>query len=145
MVIGRDEIAGLIPHAGRMCLLDRVIRWSPAAICCVSRQHGAPDNPLRSHDRLGAACGVEFAAQAMALHGRLCAGGSEAPRHGYLASLRQLACRCERLDLCAGELIIDAERVAGDERQALYRFTLRCDDRELVSGRAAVVIAAGAP
>ena len=65
------------------------------------------------------------------------------PRHGYLASLRQLTCRCERLDLIAADLVIDAERLAGDERQAMYQFTLRCDGTELVSGRAAVVLVPG--
>jgi predicted hotdog family 3-hydroxylacyl-ACP dehydratase len=142
-MISRDKIAALIPHAGRMCLLDRVIEWSPTAIRCVSQQHHAPDNPLRSHGRLGAACGVEFAAQAMALHGRLCAAATDAPRHGYLASLRQLTCRCGRLDLIAADLVIDAERLAGDERQAMYQFTLRGDGTELVSGRAAVVLEPG--
>jgi predicted hotdog family 3-hydroxylacyl-ACP dehydratase len=144
MMIGRAGIAALIPHSGRMCLLDAVMQWTPTSIRCVSRQHRALDNPLRSHGRLGAVCGVEFAAQAMALHGRLCAGSADAPRHGYLASLRQLACRCDRLDLFAGELIIDAERLAGDERQALYQLMLSCDDCELVSGRAAVIMEAGA-
>ena len=30
-----------------------------------------PDHPLRAHGRLGVACGVELAAQAMAVHGAL--------------------------------------------------------------------------
>jgi predicted hotdog family 3-hydroxylacyl-ACP dehydratase len=139
-VIGRDEIARLIPHAGTMCLIERVIDWTPASIRCLSLRHRAADSPLRSHGRLGALCGVEFAAQAMALHGRLCAGVAATPRQGYLASLRQVDCRCDSLDRFAADLIIEAEILAGDERQAMYRFALRCDDFELLSGRAAVVM-----
>ena len=47
-------------------------------------------NPLRAHDRLSAACGIEYAAQAMAVHGALCAGldGQQTPRNGLLASVR---------------------------------------------------------
>jgi predicted hotdog family 3-hydroxylacyl-ACP dehydratase len=142
MVIGRDEIAALIPHAGEMCLLDGVIDWSATSIRCLSRRHMAEDNPLRSHARLGAVCGIEFAAQAMALHGSLCAGGADRPPHGYLASVRQVTCRCDRLDRFATDLTIEAERLAGDERQAMYRFALRCADIELLSGRAAVVMEA---
>lgn len=140
MVIGRDKIATLIPHAGAMCLLDRVVHWSATSIRCLSRRHMAEDNPLRSRARLGAICGVEFAAQAMALHGRLCAGLADASRHGYLASVRQVTCRCDRLDAYATDLTIEAERLAGDERQAMYQFALRCNEVELLSGRAAVVM-----
>ncbi len=145
IVIGRDEIATLIPHAGAMCLLDRVIHWSATSIGCLSRRHMAQDNPLRSRARLGVVCGIEFAAQAMALHGRLCAGVAETPRHGYLASVRQVTCRCDRLDSFATDLTIEAERLAGDERQAMYQFALRCNDVELLSGRAAVVLEARWP
>jgi len=140
MLIGREKIATLIPHAGAMCLLDEIIHWSPTSIRCLSRQHMAPNNPLRSRARLGAVCGIEFAAQAMALHGRLCAGVADTPRHGYLASVRQVTCRYDRLDPFATDLAIEAERLAGDERQAIYRFALRCNDVELLSGRAAVVM-----
>src|SRR5262250_1492609 len=62
-----------IPHKGRMCLLDEVLSWDAARIRCRSGSHRAADNPLRAHGRLGAACGIEYAAQAMAVHGALVA------------------------------------------------------------------------
>jgi predicted hotdog family 3-hydroxylacyl-ACP dehydratase len=142
--VERDDIARLIPHAGAMCLLDRVLHWDAASIRCVTRRHRDADNPLRRHGRLGALSGIEFAAQAMALHGRLIAGNAPAPRHGLLVSLRQVECRCDRLDNIDGEIVIKAERLAGGESDALYRFALSAGDGELLSGRAAVMLDAGA-
>lgn len=68
-------IAAHIPHQGDMCLLDRVVKWDEQRIQCQAGSHRLGDNPLRSRDRLSAACGIEYAAQAMAVHGALLASG----------------------------------------------------------------------
>jgi len=47
----------------------------------------------------------------MALHGRLAANDCAPPRPGLLASLRDVECRVERLDLIAGDLLVEAERL----------------------------------
>ncbi len=57
-----------------MCLLDAVRDWSAEAITCTATSHTDPANPLRADGRLGAANGIEYAAQAMAIHGALLAG-----------------------------------------------------------------------
>lgn len=78
-VLDRAWIAAHIPHQGSMCLLDAVREWSGEAITCTASSHTDPANPLRADGRLGAANGIEYAAQAMAIHGALLAGdGSEA-------------------------------------------------------------------
>ena len=136
----REEIAGLIPHAGAMCLLDGVLQWDENRIRCVSRSHLAPDNPMRDGGRLAAVCGVEYAAQAMAAHGGLTRRTAGRPRAGYLASLRDVVCHRDRLDDLAGDLVVDAEQVAHDGERVLYRFTLSVGDVEVLSGRAAVVL-----
>jgi predicted hotdog family 3-hydroxylacyl-ACP dehydratase len=74
MPMNRAWIEARIPHQGRMCLLDEVLDWNAQHIRCRSATHRALDNPLRSHGRLGIACGIEYAAQAMALHGALADG-----------------------------------------------------------------------
>ena len=61
-------IAAHIPHQGRMCLLDRVLSWDEQQVCCVAQGHQAADHPLRAEGRLGIAVGIEYAAQAMAVH-----------------------------------------------------------------------------
>jgi predicted hotdog family 3-hydroxylacyl-ACP dehydratase len=144
-MIERLEIAELIPHAGSMCLLDRVISWDETAIQCGTMRHLDHENPLRRNGRLGGLCGVEFAAQAMAVHGRLAGDTRSRPRTGFLVSIRDVICRCSRLDLVDGELVAAAERMMGEDERVTYRFNLRCRAVELMAGRATVVLNAGAP
>ena len=97
--IDRAWIERRIPHQGRMCLIDEVVEWSAERIVCSSGGHRAADHPLRSHGRLGIACGIELAAQAMAVHGAILAEGSEGrPRAGLLASVRGVRLWVLRLD-----------------------------------------------
>jgi predicted hotdog family 3-hydroxylacyl-ACP dehydratase len=141
MPLPRSWIEAHIPHQGRMCLIDEVREWSSERIRCASSGHRAPDHPLRAHGRLGAACGVELAAQAMAVHAALTASRSGArPSGGLLASLRAVRMHVARLDDVQAELICDAVRMAGDGNTALYEFELHAEARPLLSGRAAVVI-----
>jgi predicted hotdog family 3-hydroxylacyl-ACP dehydratase len=160
VLIEKADIARLIPHAGAMCLLDAVLDWDAIRIRCVATSHRDMQNPLRRSGRLGILCGVEYAAQAMALHGSLASTGAGTARSaapgagtarsaatgaGYLASVRDLACHTDRLDLLTGVLIVEAERLHGDAERAIYGFALRHDDRILLDGRAAVVLKAAVP
>ena len=129
-----------LPHQGSMCLLDRVDSWDTQHIQCSASSHRAPDNPLRAHGRLGAACGIEYAAQAMAAHGALLAAADSAPRVGYLASVRAVELKATRLDDIAADLRIEAERVSGDDNTILYAFSVLADHALLLSGRAIVVL-----
>lgn len=134
-------IAARIPHAGRMCLLDRLLQWDAQHIHCTAISHGDAHNPLRTASGLLVPAGIEYAAQAMALHGSLVAPPEGAPTPGFLASVRGVQTQVLRLDDLPGELHIHAERLAGDERQILYAMTLRdATGRELLSGRATVVL-----
>ena len=146
-----------------MCLLDEVIAWSDARVSCRSGTHREADNPLRADGKLGIACGIEYAAQAMAVHGALIAGGASTagrrrgprsapgrsagrPNAGRRIS-RQPAGRCGsmlmRLDDVQGDLICDAVRMAGDATTAVYEFELRSEAAPLLRGRATVVFDAG--
>ena len=159
MRLDRSWIERNIPHHGRMCLLDEVIEWDAGHIRCRSSTHRRPDHPLRSKNRLGAACGIEYAAQSMAVHGALAggapadgamAGASAGPdagpgagiirsEVGFLAGLRDVQLHVARLDDLAGDLIAAAELIAGDHGSALYEFALTSEARPLLSGRATVV------
>lgn len=146
--LNRDAIAARIPHRGDMCLLDSVESWDSNSIRCQARSHTDPANPLRAHGRLGAACGVEYAAQAMAVHGALVGesgdGGTlAAPRAGYLASVRGVTLFVDRLDTIDAPLTVSAERVTGDDNTVLYSFTVQAGEQTLLSGRAIVVLDAG--
>ncbi|MDI9652868.1 hotdog family protein [Burkholderia cenocepacia] len=137
-------IAAHIPHAGTMCVLDSVDAWDTERIRCTATSHRDPHNPLRAHGRLASVCGIEYAAQAMAVHGALLGAHEARPRAGYLASVRNVDAFVDRLDTFEQPLTVDAERMSGDGRSVLYGFALRCGERVLLSGRAAVMLDASA-
>ena len=163
MRLNRAWIESRIPHHGRMCLLDEVIAWSDVRVSCRSSTHRETDNPLRAYGKLGIACGIEYAAQAMAVHGALIAASSPAdrgaplaappvaapaaagtpaagsPAAGFLAAVRDVRFHSLRLDDVQGDLICDAVRMAGDTTTALYEFELRSEETRLLTGRATVV------
>jgi predicted hotdog family 3-hydroxylacyl-ACP dehydratase len=143
-VLDHAGIAARIPHAGTMCLLAAAVDWSEAAISCTATSHSDPANPLRADGRLGAATGIEYAAQAMALHGSLLAVEGGPPRQGYLASVRGVILHAERLDDLPGPLDIRAERLSGDANNVLYQFSVSHAGQCLLEGRAAVVLDAAA-
>lgn len=139
-MLDHAAIAARIPHQGTMCLLDAVLDWSATAISCRAVSHTDPANPLRAADRLGAANGIEYAAQAMAVHGALLAPAGAPPRQGYLTSVRSVTLQVARLDDLPGELEVTAERLSGDSNHILYQFAVSHAGRCLLEGRAAVVL-----
>jgi predicted hotdog family 3-hydroxylacyl-ACP dehydratase len=122
-----------------MCLLDEVLSWDATQARCRSSTHRSAENPLRAYGRLGAACGIEYAAQTMAVHGALVASaaGVAAPP-GFLASVRDVQLHCDRLDDVEGDLVTLVKRLAGDESTALYEFSVLADEVVLLRGRAAI-------
>ncbi len=139
--LDRAGIAARIPHHGSMCLLDGLLSWTADQIVCRASSHADPANPLRSPAGLLAPCAIEYAAQAMALHGSLAAAPGTPPTPGFLASARQVQMFVPRLDTAAGPLRVLAVKLAGDGQQALYRFALHdAAGRPLVEGRATVVL-----
>ncbi|MBE0620119.1 MAG: 3-hydroxylacyl-ACP dehydratase [Burkholderiales bacterium] len=138
-------IARHIPHQGSMCLLDCVEAWDRERIQCRASSHRAADNPLRAYGRLGAACGIEYAAQAMAVHGALLAPpDSRSTRVGYLVSVRGARLQVPRLDDIAADLLVEANCITRSENNILYQFSVCAAGRLLLDGRAAVVLDAGA-
>ncbi len=141
--IDRHWLERHIPHRGRMCLLEEVLGWDMTQIRARACSHRQADNPLRARGCLPAACGIEYAGQAMAAHGALMAGLLGVPaRAGYLASVRHLDLHVTRLDDLAEDLTISAQRVAGDDDTALYAFAITCAEHELLRGRASIVLGA---
>ena len=139
--MNRDAICARLPHAGRMCLLDRLERWDSGSITCVATSHRDPDNPLRHDNRLHAVCGVEYAAQAMALHASLLGAPDRPAAIGYLASVRDLQLDIEDLGGVRDELRIAARRQYGDAGGLIYEFEIHAGDRRLLAGRIAARLA----
>ena len=139
-MLGRAEICQLLPHSESMCLLETVETWNEEEIVCIAHSHREPGNPLRRGDVLPAVVGIEYAAQAMGVHGRLVARNRSKPAVGYLVSLRDVMWYAERLDDAPGPLTIHARRVAGSGNSVLCEFSLNCADAKLVSGRATLFL-----
>ena len=139
-MLDRDAIAARIPHAGRMVLLDRVLEWDARSIRCATRSHLDPANPLREPPGLPVWAGIEYAAQAAALHGSLLRDDA-APRQGFLASVRDANPYCERLDGIEGELVVRATLAHADPAGAIYEFEILSATRTLLTGRLALMYA----
>jgi predicted hotdog family 3-hydroxylacyl-ACP dehydratase len=76
----------------------------------------------------------------MAVHGAWDAKYEQKPRTGYLAALRDVACHTMRLDNLSDDLIIEAEKMMGDEARVIYQFNIRAGTTTIMSGRATVVL-----
>ncbi|MDM0053453.1 hydroxymyristoyl-ACP dehydratase [Variovorax sp. J22R115] len=134
-------IARCIPHSGTMCLLERLESWDANAIHCTTGTHTHADNPLRTASGLLSPNLIEYAAQAMALHGGLLAAEGSEPSAGFLASARNVRLAVERIDDIAGVLHVHAQRISGDVSQILYEFAVKdAHGRPLAEGRAVVVL-----
>jgi predicted hotdog family 3-hydroxylacyl-ACP dehydratase len=136
-----ETIEGLLPHVGAMRMIDTVVQWSDEEIECIAHSHHDPSNPLRIGDALPAACGLEYGAQAMAIHGALMTGRDAKPKVGLLVAAHELAWQVERLDTVAGDLTVRARRLLGSAHQVAYEFDIADGGRPLVHGRASVMLA----
>jgi predicted hotdog family 3-hydroxylacyl-ACP dehydratase len=130
----------LVPHAGAMCLLDRIVGADADGIVCATASHRAAGNPLRRDGRLAALHLAEYGAQAMAAHGGLQDAGVAA-RAGMLVAVRDLRLAVERIDDVDGELLVAARRLIANAGGLIYSFTVHAGERELASGRVSVMFA----
>jgi predicted hotdog family 3-hydroxylacyl-ACP dehydratase len=136
-------IARLIPHHGDMCLLEDVRHYDESSIVCTATSHRLESNPLRENDMLHSACGVEYAAQAMAVHAALYATpGTAEPRGGRLAGVRSLVLEVTRLDEMQSDLEIGATRIMGDSTGMVYEFVISANSRKLLAGTATILLTA---
>jgi len=144
MSLSREELCRCVPHAGSMCLLNEVTGWDEERIFARAINHNDADNPLRHGDHLPALCAIEYAAQAMAVHGALMAQGSGgAPRVGFIGSVRDVRLQVDHLDGIDAPLEIEAVKQLADENHSLYELRVSAAGKELMTGRAAVFLQSG--
>lgn len=137
-----NNIATLIPHTGDMCLLDEVVSWDDECIVCAASSHRSPDNPLRSDLGLLSLCGIEYAAQAVAVHNSLNVSADErvAAQVGYLANVKEVTWFVDRLDEIESDLMIQAKKLISEGGRSIYTFVLSARGNTLMRGRVAVVL-----
>jgi predicted hotdog family 3-hydroxylacyl-ACP dehydratase len=130
--IDRSDFEHLIPHAGEMCLLARVVACDDTGIRCEADSHRDAANPLRNARGLPVSAGIEYAAQAMALHAALQRDGSGAIQSGAIAVLSDVAWTSEFLDGVEGPLSVEARLLAGTGGGRQYSFAVGPRDAEPV-------------
>jgi len=135
-VLNRTDIRGLIPQTGAMCLLSGVSAWDETRLIAQSDRHLQPDYPLRVEGRVRTVCALESAAQAMALHGALCAGGTA--QSGYLASVRGVNLHQPWLPDAPMQIQVNA--VWTDQQGFTDTFAITCDEQPLISGKITIFL-----
>ena len=131
------DIDSLVPHAGKMCLLDTVSQWDSSSIACAATGHADPDHPLARGGSLSAIHLAEYGAQAAAVHGALLAGGQ--PQPGFVAAFRNVQLH---VDAVPGDqpLQVEAKRLAGSATAMQYQFDVSAAGRALARGRRTVAL-----
>ena len=132
------DIKKLIPHSGAMSLLSAAQEWDEQRLRCTASSHRDPLNPLRGNSGLSALCGIEYAAQGMALHGALL-DNSNAGRQGLLISVKDVRFMVQRLDVILDDLTIDVELMMADDIMFNYQFRVSANGADLIEGKAAAL------
>jgi len=140
-----ERIAALIPHAGTMCLLERIEHWDDSSVVLATATHRRLDHPLATPSGLRAIHLCEYGAQAMAVHGGLAARARGEPAGpGLLVSLRDVMLGCDFIQDLAGELLVEARRLHDNGAAWQYEFRVTHAGRLLAEGRATVSVASHA-
>ena len=139
--ISKAALCRLIPHHGAMCLLDTVERWDDTSVMCTTTSHRDTTNPLRRDNQLEAICGLEYAAQAMAVHvGLLEQGKEHRLTVGYLGAVKNLMLHATRLDDVKRDLTVQATRLVGEAGSFIYAFRVSVERQKLLDGRASIFL-----
>jgi predicted hotdog family 3-hydroxylacyl-ACP dehydratase len=137
------RIAALLPHAGRMCLLERILQWDEAGVTLATSTHRDPANPLATTAGLRAIHLCEYGAQAMAVHGGLTAEAQrQRARPGLLVSLRDVELHCRHVQGFGGDIEVAAHRLQDSDTALQYTFRVSHQGTLLARGRATVSITA---
>ena len=134
MQLDHAAIATRIPHSGRMCLLDRVLQWDAHSIRCSATSHRDKDNPLREADGLVTLAGIEYAAQAAAVHGALLLDEA-VPRSGVLAALKNVTATRQWLHEIADDIVIEANLLHSDPAGGIFAFSLFAGETRILNGQ----------
>ncbi len=140
-MLDHAAIAARLPHAGRMCLLDRVLHWDEQGIRCSATSHRDADNPLREAGGLAMLAGIEYAAQAAAVHGELRRdagvprGGAGAPRNGVLAALKNVNATVPWLHQIAVDIVVETTLLHSDPAGGVFEFAIVAGETRVLSGQ----------
>ncbi len=139
--LARLDIETLIPHSDGMCLLEKIVAYTPEYICCQTQTHLEVNNPLKREGALSNMHLIEYGAQAVAVHGGLIERLSTSkwePRLGYIALLKSI--KWGYFDPITPFLEVKADLITANEMSKLYEFYIvDAVQQNVCSGRVMVV------
>lgn len=140
--LNHADIVQRLPHSGRMCLLESALAYDALGITCSAGNHRDIHHPLRRDGRLPITAGIEYAAQAMALHATLTrqAGANSG---ALLVQLANVSWARDSLDECVAPLLIQVQQINALGSAANYHFTVSSDGVHLIEGNILVHVEAG--
>jgi len=138
--LNHQEIEKKLPHAGKMCLLHEVISADINSLKALAISHQDTDNPLRIKGKIAIVNGIEYAAQAMAVHGTLLSEQSDSPRSGYIATVRNIELKVPFFPENNSPLIIEVKQLMSDNNGFTYQFFISCEQEALISGKITVFL-----
>ena len=140
-MLSKADIEAMIPHADGMCLLEKVVSYSPDEIICQTQSHLDESNPLKTDGQLSKMHLIEYGAQAIAVHGGLMAqqdSSDTEPKVGYIAMVKSV--KWGDFNPHTPFLEIKAIPVMADEMTKLYEFDVSdAEQHSVCSGRVMVV------
>jgi len=144
----KSQICQLLPHSGTMCLIDEIVSWDKEMLVAKTMSHTELKNPLNNEGSLNSIHGVEYAAQAMALHSALIKAEeitqTETETRGYLASVKNTNILQEYLfekqddDLIP--LLIKVFVLMAGSQGFSYQFEVLKDDKVYISGKITIFL-----
>ncbi len=139
-----EQIEQCLPHAGKMSLLGGIDYADVNKLRASASSHLKADNPLRSRGRIACINGIEYAAQAMAVHGYLLSKTQSAgsvPK-GYIATVRNVIIEQAFFPEHSATLDIEVVQLLADKNGFTYQFSLSYEQKALISGKITIFLIA---
>ncbi|MCK5696772.1 MAG: hypothetical protein KAI02_01330 [Gammaproteobacteria bacterium] len=145
--MNKSELCQLLPHTGKMCLIDQLLSWDSTTLIAQTTSHLKQDNPLQQQDgMINSIMGIEYAAQTMALHSALLYQENyrqeqslQKKDSGYLATIRNIQMNAEHLNPSLSDnthpLIISVSLLMSDTQGYCYKFNITRHNMTLISGQ----------
>lgn len=136
-----QEIEQCLPHAGKMSLLNKVCHADRSHLAATAISHLSCDNPLRYNNRLATVNGIEYAAQAMALHGFMLSEATDhAIQKGYIATVRNIEIDSPFFPDNDLPILVEVEQLMSDNNGFTYQFQISCEKKTLISGKITIFL-----
>jgi len=150
-ILNREEIERRLPHAGVMSLLDKIIQADETTLTAQAVSYRDADNPLRVNGKITMVNGIEYAAQAMAVHGALVLEKKQEENkaelkssQGYIATVRNIELNSpyfpEADPSSSAALLIKVKQLMSDQNGFTYQFDIHYEQQQLISGRITIFL-----